>query len=101
MDKFFAYVRKHKAEIISEFRDALAFCTTLASDIDGSGLPDSVGEALSVAEPDYRDYAISSAYALLMETEQRKALSAYFTPPELTKAVLERNPIMLRSIRRR
>ncbi len=89
MDSFFTYVRKHRAEITAEFRDALAFCNALASDIDEAGLPECVRDVLSAAEPDDRDYAISSAYALLMGTEQRKALSAYFTPPGLTSAVLD------------
>ena len=89
MDKFFTYVRSHKVGIIEEFRDALAFCNALAFDIDHAGLPGCVRGVLSAAEPDDRDYAISSAYALLMETEQRKALSAYFTPPGLTSAVLD------------
>lgn len=89
MDSFFTYIQRHKAEIIGEFGDPLAFCTTLASDIDGAGLPDSVREVLAKAEPDDRDYAVSSAYALLIGTERRKALSAYFTPPELASAVLD------------
>ena len=89
MDSFFTYVRRHKAEIIEEFGDGLAFCRALASGIDKAGLPDCVLDVLSVVGPDDRDYAISSAYALLMGTEQRKALSAYFTPPKLTSAVLD------------
>ena len=86
---FFAYIRRHKAGINDEFGGALAFCKVLASDINKAGLPDRVRDVFSAAEPDDRDYAISSAYALLMETEQRKALSAYFTPPGLTSAVLD------------
>ena len=89
MDKFFTYVRRHRGKIIEEFTDALAFCNALASDIDKTGLPDHVREVFLAAEPDDRDYAISSAYALLMETGQRKVLSAYFTPPGLTGAVLD------------
>ena len=89
MDNFFTYVRRHKTEIIEEFRDALAFCKAMASDIDQVGLPDHVRDVFSVAGPDNRDYAISSAYALLIGTERRKALSAYFTPPGLTSAVLD------------
>lgn len=38
---------------------------------------------------DLRDYAISSAYALLIGDERRKKLSAYFTPPSLADATIE------------
>ena len=89
MDNFFTYVRRHKAEIIEEFRNPLAFCNAIASDIEQVSLPDHVRDVFSVAGPDDRDYAISSAYALLIGTERRKALSAYFTPPGLTSAVLD------------
>ena len=89
MDSFFTYIRRRKAGIIDDFGDALAFCTALASDIDGAGLPNKVRDVFSNAEPDDRDYAISSAYALLMGTERRKVLSAYFTPPGLASAVLD------------
>ena len=89
MDSFFNYVRRNRAVIDEEFSDTLAFCNTLASDINQAGLPDHVRDLLSTAGPDDRDYAISSAYALLMGSEQRKALSAYFTPPGLTSAVLD------------
>ena len=89
MNSFFAHIRRHKAGIIEEFSDALTFCNALATDIDGAGLPDQVRDVFLAAGPDGRDYAISSAYALLMGTEQRKALSAYFTPPGLASAVLD------------
>ena len=89
MDSFFTYIRRHKAGINEDFGGALAFCNVLASDISKAGLPDRVRDAFLAAGPDDRDYAISSAYALLMGTEQRKALSAYFTPPGLTSAVLD------------
>ncbi len=89
MNSFFTHIRRHKAGIVEEFSDALAFCNALATNIDGAGLPDQIRDVFSAAEPDDRDYAISSAYALLMGTEQRKALSAYFTPPGLASAVLD------------
>lgn len=52
-------------------------------------LPKGIEDLLSGAQPDEFDYAVSSAYALLMDTQQRKALSAYFTPPGLVSAVLD------------
>jgi len=39
--------------------------------------------------PDVRDYAIASAYALLIGPERRKQLSAYFTPPALVRAAID------------
>ncbi|MDY0885391.1 Eco57I restriction-modification methylase domain-containing protein [Dongia soli] len=36
-----------------------------------------------------RDYAIASAYALLIGEEKRRKLSAYFTPPALAAAAIE------------
>jgi adenine-specific DNA-methyltransferase len=38
---------------------------------------------------DARDYAISSAYSLLIDKDRRKLLSAYFTPPTLTAAAMQ------------
>lgn len=67
----------------------MEYCSTLASDIDGVDLPKGIEDLLSGAQPDEFDYAVSSAYALLMDTQQRKALSAYFTPPGLVSAVLD------------
>ena len=42
-----------------------------------------------MAEPDERDYVIASAYSLLIGETRRRELSAYFTPPVLSRAVLE------------
>lgn len=89
MDNFFSYIRRNKSDLIGQYGDPLAFCTELASNFDGIGLPDNVKDVLSMADADDRDYAISSAYAQLMGTERRKALSAYFTPPGLAGAVLD------------
>lgn len=89
MDHFFAYIRKNKAGILKTFCDPLAFCTTLVTDLEEAGLPGSLRDAFYKAEPDDRDYAISGAYSLLMGTERRKTLSAYFTPPGLAGAVLD------------
>src|SRR3546814_6943973 len=40
-------------------------------------------------DADMRDYAVSSAYALLIGDDRRKALAAYFTPPVLASATLD------------
>jgi adenine-specific DNA-methyltransferase len=38
---------------------------------------------------DERDYAVASAYSILIGDDKRKELSAYFTPPVLSEAVLQ------------
>src|SRR6266851_2315515 len=45
-------------------------------------------QLLSELDDDARDYAISSAYALLIDANRRKELSAYFTPPTLAAAAM-------------
>ncbi|MBX9644754.1 MAG: hypothetical protein K2W91_11710 [Novosphingobium sp.] len=59
----------------------------LAQIYDGS----SRGDAAKIGgvSHDMRDYAISSAYALLIGPARRKSLSAYFTPPSLAAATIE------------
>ncbi|MEC9245492.1 MAG: N-6 DNA methylase [Pseudomonadota bacterium] len=89
MNEFFSHIRKNRLGIIDRFGDPLAFCEALAKNVIVTGLPDSVHCAFSKLESDERDYAISSAYALLIGAERRKALSAFFTPPGLSHAVLD------------
>ena len=98
MKAFFTHVRRHKRQIIDSFGDPLSFCTVLASDICGAGLPDNIQDLLRNARPDDRDYAIASAYALLIGNERRKAISAYFTPSSLAHAVLEAGARFLEKI---
>lgn len=98
MKAFFTHVQRHKRQITDSFGDPLSFCTVLASDICRAGLPDNIQDLLRNARPDDRDYAISSAYALLIGKERRKALSAYFTPPSLAHAVLEESAKFLEKI---
>lgn len=88
MNPFFTYIRRRKKNVVKGFTNPLEYCSTLVSDIDGVDLPKGIEDLLSGAQPDEFDYAVSSAYALLMDTQQRKALSAYFTPPGLVSAVL-------------
>lgn len=89
MNEFFKYIRKNRTDIIKRFDSPLAFCEALAKNVDATDLPDDAREDFFNSEADERDYAISSAYALLIGAERRKALSAFFTPPGLSHAVLE------------
>ena len=89
MDDLFAYIKNHRTDIIHEFGSPLEYCKALASNNGMTALPHSTQDAFRNAKPDDRDYAISTAYALLLGAEQRKALAAYFTPPGLASAVLD------------
>ena len=86
---FFGHIRKYRSDIIERFGSPLAFCEALAKNVDLAEFPDDARRAFLNCEADERDYAISSAYALLISAERRKALSAFFTPPGLSHAVLE------------
>ena len=80
MNLFFTPIRRRKKSILKEFANPMEYCSTLASDIDGVDLPKGIEDLLNGAQPDEFDYAVSSAYALLMDTQQRTALSVFFTP---------------------
>lgn len=68
--------------------DPLEICLAFAG--DSALVADSVARShLAELSGDLRDYAVSSAYALLIGHDRRKALSAYFTPPSLGKATIE------------
>jgi adenine-specific DNA-methyltransferase len=86
MQQFLNLIKRNKAAILRQYGDPLTFCLAL---IDQRNLVAS-GEkaALLLAETtgEVRDYAISSAYALLIGHDRRKNLSAYFTPPSLAAA---------------
>lgn len=68
--------------------DPLSICLAFARD-DVMIADSSAREALTRLSQDMRDYAISSAYALLIGPARRKSLSAYFTPPSLAYATIE------------
>ena len=89
MNELFRYIRKYRQELIQTFGDPLSFCSLLATDIDRVNMPTTLTDLLRNAPADDHNYAVSSAYALLMEPTVRKALSAYFTPPTLVDAVLD------------
>lgn len=84
-----AFVRRNRASILQAKADATAFCLELVAKCGDDPL---VAEALDLLAPlteDEREYAISSAYALLIGADRRKLLAAYFTPPTLAEAALQ------------
>lgn len=87
MRYFFKYIRNNRKEILTSHGDAMVACSALLSQkIDW--LPISAQNELSILGQDERDYAIASAYSLLLGKEKRKQLSAYFTPPGLASATI-------------
>src|SRR5690606_1332063 len=89
MTPFFSYVRRNRDSILDSYGNAHRFCSALSADILCSRLPDDIQRLLVDADTDSLHYAISSAYALLIDPERRKDLSAYFTPPILARAAIE------------
>lgn len=85
--EFLAFVRGSAPRILREHDGALAFCWALATKTPRSET--AIRAQSLLPEPrDLRDYAISTAYALLIGSERRKHLSAYFTPPALAHAAV-------------
>jgi hypothetical protein len=85
--QFINRVRRGRQGILSEVNSPLQFCEALLG--RGTASPSAVKLAGLLAGPsDLRDYQIASTYALLIGKDRRKELSAYFTPPALTRAVL-------------
>lgn len=89
MREFFAYIRREQKQILAEYGDPIEFCRELLAEDGEECLPEKVADVFLAAEPDERDYAIASAYSLLIGEKRRQELSAYFTPPVLSRAVLE------------
>ncbi|MGB0696011.1 MAG: HsdM family class I SAM-dependent methyltransferase [Rhodospirillaceae bacterium] len=89
MNEFFNYIRRNRSAIIERFGKPLKFSLELANNPAEIDLPHDVLYDFQSFNAVERDYAVSSAYALLMGAEQRKALSAFFTPPSLSNAVLD------------
>lgn len=84
---FLAALRANRAKLLA-LGDPLSICLAFARDEEL--IADSPARAaLALLSHDMRDYAISSAYALLIGPAQRKSLSAYFTPPSLAAATIE------------
>lgn len=87
MKDYINFLRQKKSAILSEYGTPLAFCRSL-SRARPSGLSAQAAAYLKDMTPHVRDYAVASAYALLIDDDRRKALSAYFTPPALAKAAI-------------
>lgn len=86
---FLDFVRRHRTKILQDCEDAQAFCLGLTA---GQSAVPFVEDALKLLEPlpdDVQDYAVASAYALLIGSDRRKHLSAFFTPPALVATALE------------
>lgn len=88
MKEFLVFLRRSRTTVLETFNSPLAFCQALAADAALVGIGAEAARHLQRMTPDVRDYAISSAYALLIGPERRKRLSAYFTPPALAKAAI-------------
>lgn len=88
MKEFLGFVRRRRAAILESYGSPLTFCQTLSSAALPDGLATEAAAYLLELPPDVRDYAVASAYAVLIGSERRKALSAYFTPPALAKAAI-------------
>ena len=85
---FFAFVRRERAQILAKF-SPLAFSLAISEHSDDGFLLQQTLKLIEGLAGDNRDYAIASAYALLIGDEKRKVLSAYFTPPTLARAAME------------
>ena len=66
--------------------DALRECLDL---IEGRG-DEQVAASLERLTPAWRDHAIACVYAILMPSDRRKRLGAYFTPPHLVDHLISR-----------
>lgn len=84
---FLAALRADRAKLLA-LGDPLSICLAFARD-EGLIADSPARAALALLSHDMRDYAISSAYALLIGPARRKSLSAYFTPPSLAAATIE------------
>jgi adenine-specific DNA-methyltransferase len=87
VSEFLAYVRGARSRILDEHDGPFAFCSALATNTVRFKTAESA-QSLLPESRDLRDYAISTAYALLIGSERRKRLSAYFTPPALADAAV-------------
>ncbi len=86
MSPFLVFIKKHRATILREYREPLKFCLALSGQGKLRGSSQEAALLIRQMAGDTRDYAIASAYALLIGRDRRKHLSAYFTPPALAAA---------------
>lgn len=89
MQGFFQHIRRNRTKLLNSNRTAVDLCLSIARNDGSIEFPDRIGALLTQASIDERNYAASSAYALLIGDQRRKELSAYFTPPALASAALE------------
>lgn len=84
---FLTALRAERSKLLA-IGDPLSICLAFARDEEMVTESPARG-ALALLSHDMRDYAIFSAYALLIGPARRKSLSAYFTPPSLAAATIE------------
>lgn len=82
------FVRRNRAAILQASGDATNFCLALVTERRDDKFVREALDLLEVLDGSEREYAVSSAYALLIGADHRKLLSAYFTPPMLAEAAL-------------
>nr|WP_293859710.1 N-6 DNA methylase [Sphingomonas sp. SCN 67-18] len=87
--KFLSMLRRDRAPILSAYATPLDFCLAVIDPDHAEAKAVAARAQLDGLDADMRDYAVSSAYALLIGDDRRKALSAYFTPPVLATATLD------------
>jgi adenine-specific DNA-methyltransferase len=87
MQQFLNFIKRNKDAILRQYGDPLRFCLALIDQRELVASGEAAALLLAETIGDNRDYAISSAYALLIGRDRRKDLSAYFTPPALAAAV--------------
>ena len=88
MREFFTHIRRRRQSIINAHGDAISFCISLSENPAACDLPEKISRLLREMDADDQEYAIGSAYALLVGNRRRKELSAYFTPPILARAAI-------------
>ena len=69
--------------------DPETFCLALVEERCDVPFAAPLLQLLQPLNDDLRDYAIASVYTLLIGSDRRKALSAYFTPPSLVEAAMQ------------
>jgi len=66
MRDFFAHIRRERKNVLTENGGAEDFCRKLLIGQEQSSLLGKLGKLLAATEPDERDYAITTAYSLLI-----------------------------------
>ncbi|PAP91964.1 hypothetical protein CIT31_28550 [Mesorhizobium wenxiniae] len=66
MKEFLGFLRQKRAAILKAYDSPLAFCQTLSSAAPQDELATEAAAYLLEFTPDVRDYAVASAYAVLI-----------------------------------